>query len=360
MSLQSPISLIPDPIPANAPVARNPTRVALVTLGDSRDDFFARRIPLVEERLAMLGWLRDSFDVVESPVLRSSQQIAAWAADIRAFGPQALVVHLAIWADPVLTLKLHNHLPLPTLLLGNLSPATSSMVGILGAGGALDQIGRAHVRVLDDGTAESRRPVIAFLRAAGAVATLRGQTLGLFGGRSLGIVTATADPAQWQRLFGVDIQHYDQTEIIELAEALPAQTVDVTRDWLAGRVGGVEHDEHFTPLKLRRQVASYLATQTLIERHALDFVGVKCQPELSDGYVCQCVAHMLLNGTADRGGLKAPVVHACESDADGALTMQILHLLSSGCPVALLDVRWLDVARGRWTLANCGAMPAAF
>ena len=40
--------------------------------------------------------------------------------------------------------------------------------------------------------------------------------------------------------------------------------------------------------------------------------------------------------------------------------MQILHLLSAGQPVALLDIRWLNFATGVWTLANCGAAPAAF
>jgi L-fucose isomerase len=40
--------------------------------------------------------------------------------------------------------------------------------------------------------------------------------------------------------------------------------------------------------------------------------------------------------------------------------MQILHLLSGGLPAALLDMRWLDASNGIWTLANCGAIPAAF
>jgi L-fucose isomerase len=89
-------------------------------------------------------------------------------------------------------------------------------------------------------------------------------------------------------------------------------------------------------------------------------VGVKCQPELSDGYVSQCVAHTLMNGRLDADGAKPATVHACESDADGALTMQILHLLTGGHPVALLDVRWLNQSTGLWTLANCGATAAAF
>jgi L-fucose isomerase len=105
---------------------------------------------------------------------------------------------------------------------------------------------------------------------------------------------------------------------------------------------------------------SYLATCELVKRHRLDFVGVKCQPELSDGYATQCVAHMLCNGELDADGDKRAMVHACESDADGALTMQIMHLLSDGKSAALLDIRWFDAEHGCWTLANCGAVPAVF
>lgn len=335
-------------------------KIALATLGDSRDDFFAKRTERIAAETAQLAWLRSCGDVIESPVIRSSADAAAFGAAARAFGSQALIMHLPVWADPILTVKVHNHLPLPVLLLGNTAPETSSIVGLLAAGGALDQIGCRHTRVLDHATPEERRPIVAFLAAAAARASLRGQTLGLFGGRSIGIFTATADPAQWQRLFGVDIEHFDQAEIVAAAEALPAAEVRRHFAWLTSRLGGVTYGGRFSADKLERQIRSYLATRSLIARHNLDFVGVKCQPELSDGYVSQCVAHMLTNGVLDADGAKPAVVHACESDADGALTMQILHLLNGGSPVALLDVRWLNLETGVWTFANCGAAPATF
>jgi L-fucose isomerase len=69
---------------------------------------------------------------------------------------------------------------------------------------------------------------------------------------------------------------------------------------------------------------------------------------------------MLMNGTVDADGQKPAIVHACEADADGALTMQILHLLTGGKPAGLLDVRWLNPETGIWTLVNCGATAAVF
>lgn len=334
-------------------------RLALATLGDSRDDFFAKRRDLMQTESAKLDWLRNDLEVIESPVVRTAEAAAAFAAEALAFGAQALVIHLPVWADPILTVKLSNHLPLPILLLGNSLPQTSSIVGLLAAGGALDQIGRLHTRALDYTTLEEHRPVLAFAAAAGALAALRGQTLGLFGSRSLGIFTTVADPAQWQRLFGVDIEFVDQAEIVAVAEGLAGEEVERHLQWLERQVGGITYGEQFTPTALARQVRSYLATRKLVAARGFSFTGVKCQPELSDGYVSQCVAHTLMNGTVDADGQKPAVVHACEADADAALTMQILHLLSGGAPASLLDVRWLDPETGIWTLVNCGATAAA-
>lgn len=334
--------------------------IAIVHLADGRSDFYAKRQSLIVEELQSISWLRDHFDILESETLCSSAAIASFAQNVRASGANSIIAHIPIWANPIFTVKLHNHLALPILLLGNDRPDTSSTVGVLGAGGALDQIGCEHVRIFEHQSQESRNKVVAFCRAAEVRNKLRGQTLGLFGGRGLGIFTASADPAQWQSLFGVDIEILDQYEIVKVAESLPIDEVERHTNWLLEQVAGVTYSGVFTQKTLSKQVRSYLATKILAEKFGFDFIGVKCQPELSDGYVSQCVAHSLINGIADADGEKPPLVHACESDADGALTMQILHLLSEGKSTALLDLRWFNRNNGTWTLANCGAISPSF
>ena len=334
-------------------------KLAIANLVDSRSDFYSKRKPLVEDELLEINWLRQSYDCIESEPINTKHQAASFARRVVDFGAQAFVIHLPTWADPIFSVTLANLLHMPILLMGNDRPDTSSLVGLLGAGGALDQIGRRHVRVFDHQSPASRRQILAFIRASATVDKLRGQTMGLFGGRSLGIFTTVVDPAQWQRLFGVDIEIFDQLEIAQLAETIPVGEIERHGQWLLSKLGGVEYSGLFTPLAYERQMRSYLATRELAKRYGVDFLGVKCQPELSDGYVTQCVAHMLSNGNLDADGDKEIIVHACESDADGALTMQILHLLSDGKPAALLDIRWFDPKNNSWTLANCGAVPAA-
>jgi len=151
-----------------------------------------------------------------------------------------LCVHNPVWTEPVLTATLARLTELPVVLLGNFRPETSGIVGILGAGGALDQIGLARERVFDHRSDDARRSFLAFIRAAVAVKRLKGQTLGIFGGRSLGMITATADPSQWQRVFGVDIDHVDQLAIVEAAKAISSVEVPRHTSWLLDRLGKVE------------------------------------------------------------------------------------------------------------------------
>ncbi len=342
-------------------MSKHHIKTILAHLADGRPDFYLKREPLVHEELKSVDWLRKSgVEVFESPILNSVKDIRVFVESQACSGAQSLIIHLPIWANPIFSIKLHNLLGLPILILGNDRPDTSSMVGVLGAGGALAQIGVKHHRVFEHGTELSRREVLAFTRAAAVIKSLKGQTMGLFGGRSLGIFTAGADAAQWQMLFGVDIEMLDQCEIVKTAEAMPGDKVSSQVTWLTEKVGGVDYDEKFTPRVLEKQVRSYMATKKLVEDYGFDFVGVKCQPELSDGYVTQCVSHCLMNSGYDASGEKAPFVHACESDADGALTMQILHMITGGGPASLLDMRWFNPDSKVWILANCGAVSACF
>jgi len=335
-------------------------KIVIAHVADSRPDFFDTRQDQVEEELEKMEWIRKRFNIIESEIIRSKQDAFNFSKKAAAFGAQSLIIHVPIWADPVLTMAVSNYFSLPTLLMGNSRPDTSSLVGLLGAGGSLDQAGRRHIRVFDHHSESGKMKVEAFVKAAAAKQKLVGQVLGLFGGRSLGIFTAVADPAQWQRMFGVDIETVDQMDIVNVAEKLDSEIVAKHVEWLKSNLKEVCFNDHFTPRNLERQMRSYLATIQLIHQYGFDFVGVKCQTELSDGYVSQCVAHMLLNSETDMNGEKEAIVHACESDADGALTMQILKLLSGGKSTALLDVRWYDRERNTMILANCGAVSSSF
>jgi L-fucose isomerase len=250
---------------------------------------------------------------------------------------------------------------LPTVLIGNKHPSTHSTVGFLGAAGTLAQIGYPHLRVREDfDTANGAiaDKVLPFFRAASATARLRGKMYGLFGGRSLGIDTGTADPMQWKRLFGVDTEHIDQLEIVRRAELVSAEETEQMINWLTENVAVVNYDDKLTPEKLAFQVRCYLATKEIIAELGLDFVGIKCMPDMTNHYVPQCISAALLPGPFDAGGDKEPVMMACEADGDAALTMEILKSVSGGKPALFMDVSYIDEARQTFYFPNCGAFCA--
>jgi L-fucose isomerase len=336
-------------------------RVGLITFGDHRAhewEHVFRRLtePRHEEAVS---WLRTQPIALHAAagVARVPAEIDAQADALRNAGAEVFLAHIPCWTSPNLVVRGVQRLGLPTILLGNKHPGTHSTVGLLGAGGTLSQIGYPHLRVREDFNDALPGKVLPFARAAAAMGRLRGKTFGLFGGRSLGIDTGTFDPMQWKRMFGVDTEHVDQLEIIRRAEHVSPEDTERMVAWLTRRVGKVAYDgEKLTPERLAFQARCYLATRQIIAEMGLDFIAIKCMPDLTTHYVPQCLSAALLPGPYDADGPRDPVMMACEADGDAALTMEILKDVSGGKPVIFMDVSYVDDAHRTFYFPNCGAL----
>jgi L-fucose isomerase len=244
----------------------------------------------------------------------------------------------------------------PFLLAANLNPDWPGMVAMLASGGALHHLGIDHFRVSGD-VAEKKvlEKYLTFARCAGVASGLNGQKYGLIGGRSLGMYSATANMQQWQKKFGVDMEHVDQSEILRLAAEVPDKQVEKAFSWLTEHIGEIKYDNNrLTEEKLKTQIRHCEAVKKIIEQNRFDFVGVKCHYEMSRHYCTQCLGQAFINDPYDWDGEKEPVVFACEADSDGALTMQILKLLT-GEPVIFMDVRHWDPVYKVMVFCNCGS-----
>lgn len=344
----------------------NTPKVALITFGDAREHewnnlFRGLTEPRHKGITEYLKHLPIELHSVET-VARTKEQIDSQVDQLKAAGVSAFIAHLPCWTAPNLVVRGVQRMGLPTILVSNRHPSTHGTVGLLGAGGALDQIGYPHLRVRE----EFETPVLAdkvlpFLRAASAVEQLRGQVFGLFGGRSLGIDTGTIDPMQWRQQFHVDVEHIDQLEIIRRAELIKQEPTDKMIAWLEEKIGSLGYDEgKLTHEKLGFQSRCYLATRQIIQELGLDFVAIKCMPDLANHYVPQCLSAALLPGPYDSEGQQKPIPMACEADGDGALTMQILSLVSGGQPTLFGDLSYLDDQNLTIYIPNCGAMCSWF
>jgi len=130
-----------------------------------------------------------------------------------------------------------------------------------------------------------------------------------------------------------------------------------TMAWLAKNVKSISYnDQGLTPAKLSFQVRCYLATKQIIEEKDLAFGAIKCMPDLSNNYVPQCISAAFMPSPYDASGMKPVFSFACEADGDGALTMEILKLVSGGLPPFFGDLSYLNEDTHTLYLPNCGAV----
>jgi len=340
-------------------------KVGILTFSDGRATVHQELEPLnreyqsqVAEALRATG----EVDPVEGKEIVWTTELAKKEASrLSRVGCELTIFNFAVWSFPHLAAIASRFAPGPFLLFSNINPQYPGMVGMLASAGALDQVGTFHARISGDiADAKVLRRVMAFVRGASAVHRLRGETFGLFGGRPMGMYTAVANLDQWMQLFGIDVEHIDQSEIIRRSAEAPDDEVERAFEWLSAKVGNIRYDgKQLTPEKLKLQIRSYIAVRKMIDEMGLDFVGFKAQPELTNHFVTMDVTEAFLNDPYDWNGPKEPIVAATEADMDGALTMEILKHIT-GKPVLFADLRHYDEELGVFDLCNSGTHPTYY
>lgn len=338
--------------------------VGVITFGDPREHewntiYYKLAPPRHKEIVEFLKTL--DLDVVScEEVARSNKQIDEQAEYLKQQGVECFIAHTPCWAWPSTLVRGVQMMDMETIIMGNDDPGTHSTVGLLGTGGALDQIGKKHLRIHRDFKTTPKEyfenKMMPYIKAASAKKQVIGTVFGLFGGRSLGIDTGTFDPMQWRKLFKIDTDHIDQLEIIRLSDQVDKAEEDKMFDWLVSNVKEVRWNEKLTEDKLRFQIRCYIATKRIIKERKLDFIAIKCMPDLTNNYVPQCLSAAFLPGPYDHEGEKMSIAMGCEADADGALTMQMLSGLAGGHPTFFGDLSHIDYGKQVLYLPNCGGM----
>jgi hypothetical protein len=168
-------------------------------------------------------------------------------------------------------------------------------VGGLVLHGALEEIGLKHRFIYgysSDACVINR--ISAYCRASHEKNRLNMSTLGVFGGRGMGQSCGVADPSQWMKTFGIDIDSRDTTELIEIAKGFSQDEVDRTRN---------EVQPYFSEPVPQNEVANksirlYMAIREIVKREEWEFYTIQSFPGLGDHYSATCLAQsmMLENG----------------------------------------------------------------
>lgn len=273
-----------------------------------------------------------------------------------ALNVDACIFNICVFSFPNFSAIARRVLDVPVLAIAPKNGAYPGLGGLQATVNIIHQAGGSCEKVWGNiSEKETLNRVMAFLRAAKAVSRLKGQIFGLFGGRSIGIGSGAVNPDLWMQKFGVDVDHIDQLEIIRRAQLIDGEETRGAKAWLEDNTASIRYDEDkLTDEALEMQIKCHMALKQLIAEKSLDFVAVKCHYDLSEYYVSQCLSAALCNDPYDWDGAKKPVVFSCEADADAALTMQTLHLIS-GKPVLFMDFRHYLENEKVFAFCNCGA-----
>jgi L-fucose isomerase len=340
-------------------------RVGILTFSDGRKQIHDSLVDLnrnYQDRLAKALEATGQVDVVPGQeIIWTPEGARTEGRRLREANVDLTIFNYAIWAFPNLSAIASNFAPGPYLLFSNIHPSEPGMVAMLASAGTMDQLGLTHSRIWGD----IQNPaildkVMKFVRAAGAISHLRGETYGLFGGRPLGMYTAVANLDQWQSKFGVDVEHIEQYDIVRWSETVDPKRVELAFQWLGNNVGEIKYDgKALTPDKLKKQIRSYHAVRQIMAERDLDFVGFKSHGDLTDYFATMDIAEAFLNDPYDWEGPHEPIVASTEADMDGALTMEILKHLS-GQTSLFADIRHYDAEDDVWYFANSGTHATYF
>ncbi len=340
-------------------------KVGILTFSDGREsvhrELEALNIGFQGKLASALEATGEVTPVVGREIIWTAELAKNEATRLQSEGCEMTIFNFAVWSFPHLAAIASRFAPGPFLLFSNINPQYPGMVGMLASAGALDQIGALHGRISGDiENDDVLRKVMAFIRAGSTVARIKGETYGLFGGRPMGMYTAVANTDQWMSMFGIDVEHIDQYEIVRRANEASPEEVEKAFSWLSEKVRKIRYDgKQLTPEKLKLQIKSYIAVREMIREKKLAFIGIKGQPELTDNFATMDVTEAFLNDPYDWNGPKETIVTATEADMDGALTMEIMKHIT-GEPVMFADLRHYDEQLDAFDLCNSGNHPTYF
>lgn len=218
-------------------------------------------------------------------------------------------------------------------------------VGGLVLHGALKEVGIRHRFVY--ASYEDRKEIehiSSYCRASHMKNILNQSTIGTFGGRGMGQTCGVADPSQWMKVFGVDIDSRDTMELVETAKNLTAEEVRQARTVIQKLFRDpIPHEEADD-----RSIRLYMAIKKVIAKEGFDFYTIQSFPGLGDYYSATCFAQSMM--------LEDGVGTSTLGDFNTAMSVKLLTDLSTD-RVYYGDLQHVDKSNNEIKIIGDGACP---
>ncbi len=218
-------------------------------------------------------------------------------------------------------------------------------VGGLVLQGALKETGIRHRFVYGsfEDQAEIEK-ITSYCRASAMKNRLNMSIIGTFGGRGMGQTCGAADPSQWMRMFGIDIDSRDTSELLKTAREIPAEEVRKERT----RIQKLFSEPIPSDDQADRSIRLYLAIKKLVKAYEWDFYTIQSFPGLGNDYSATCFAQSMM--LEDRVGTSTL------GDFNTALTVKCLTDMSDE-PVYYGDLQHVDKSNNEIKIIGDGACP---
>ena len=208
---------------------------------------------------------------------RTHRQMVAMANELRSRGIDVLVLYVPDWSYSSNAVAGGVNADVPVIVWSDAHKDQNGIVGASIIRGALEAVGIKAKLV--HGLPED--PLImarigTLCRGVASATKLRNQKFGIGGGRSMGMYTAHVDPSKLRKTFGVEIDYWEQVELLRRSQEYPAAEVAEMIGWMKNKFGRIEAKADV----LDAQVRMYLALRDLAREKEYDAVCVKCLPEL--------------------------------------------------------------------------------
>ena len=273
------------------------TRVGLIVTMSPDEmwpDSFVNRVKsyLPQVREAVKGLGVQVFDCGE--IARTAEAMTAQAESPRRQQIHVLIIYVGTWTYSNTAVMAAVRTDVPVVIWADPNVETFGIVGAVIVRGARGNEPQELPDLRRLPRPEDSAKAQGALRRYRRRTKLRGMVYGEGGGRSMGMLTARIDPSEWMSRFGIDVDNFDQLDVVRRAKLVPDQQAQQLLDWMAKEFGGIEVRDEV----MLAQAKLYIALREVIEEKHYDFIAVKCLPEMPSCFTTFCVAHTLLNDSS--------------------------------------------------------------
>jgi len=218
-------------------------------------------------------------------------------------------------------------------------------VGGLVMHGGLKEIGVPHrfVYGAHDDAADIAR-IVSYCRGAAEKNRLNMSTFGAFGGRGMGQTCGVADPSQWMRTFGIDIDSRDTVDLVDTARAVTPGEICEARKRVQPLFSVPIPEGDIAD----RSIALYVALKKILAKEQWEAYTIQSFPGFGDYYGATCFAQSLM--LDDRVGTSTL------SDFNTLMSVKLLTDFSAD-PVYYGDLQHIDKSSNEIKIIGDGACP---